>query len=228
MLISSKQKFVFIHIPKAGGTSITKALEPFAYGKWKDTVRRVKRRVNKKWLKVSSPPEHRSFPGNLEASELVNINRLFPGHIKASELVNIIGMEEFESFFSFAVVRNPWDREVSQYIYILRMSIHHQHDLVKSLGSFDAYIKWLCAQKITLQQEFICSEDGELLVDFVGKFERLEDDFKSICSRIGTSASLPRYNVSDRKPYRQYYSEETRDLVENAFSEDITYFEYEF
>jgi hypothetical protein len=99
---------------------------------------------------------------------------------------------------------------------------------VKELGSFDQYIRWRCARKVRFQKDFICSKDGKLLVDYVGKFERIDDDFKKICSRIGVSASLPKLNVSNLKPYREFYNNEAKDLVWKTYSPDITFFQYDF
>jgi hypothetical protein len=153
----------------------------------------------------------------------------FPSHIKASELINAMGKETFETFFSFAIIRNPWDWQVSLYKYMLKNASHHQHDLVKSLGSFDAYIKWRCAEEVKFQKDFIYSEDGKLLVDFVGRFERVNNDFVEICSRIGIPTPLlPKRNISNTKPYQQFYNEETRELVRRTFDPDITLFGYDF
>ena len=66
------------------------------------------------------------------------------------------------------------------------------------------------------------------MVDFIGRFERLADDFHLICSRIGVSASLPKENVSRVKPYQEYYSEETKELVRRTFEPDISLFKYDF
>jgi hypothetical protein len=152
----------------------------------------------------------------------------FHDHINASELIEALGYETFNSFFSFAVVRNPWDWQVSLYKYMLRLKTHHQHEVVKKLGDFDEYIKWRCENEVKYQKDFIYSENDELLVDFVGRYENLDADFMHICSRIGISASLPRLNISNTKPYQDYYTEKTKDLVRQAFEPDIEAFEYSF
>lgn len=207
MLISRQRNFIFIHIYKNAGTSITNALLPFAASKWQCMASNILRRLN-----IS--PRFGPQP--------------FPDHIKAPELINIIGKEAFDSYFSFAFVRNPWDWQVSLYKFMLKNKAHHQHELIKSLGSFDEYIKWRCAEEVRFQKDFICSEDGELLVDFVGRFENINADFETICSRIGISVSLPKMNISNTKPYQQFYNEETKELVRKAFDTDITLFEYDF
>ena len=71
-------------------------------------------------------------------------------------------------------------------------------------------------------------EDGNLLVDFIGRFERIDADFQTICSRLGIYSSLPKLNVSKINPYQQYYNEETKELVRRAFELDISFFGYEF
>lgn len=207
MLISRKRNFIFIHIYKNAGTSVTNALVPFVAGKWDKLENIVLKKMN-----ISPKFDSQSY---------------FQ-HIKAPELIDAIGKKVFDSFFSFAVVRNPWDWQVSLYNFMLKDATHHQHEFVKKLGSFDAYIKWRCAEEVRFQKDFIYSGDGELLVDFVARYERLEADFEIICSRIGVSASLPKLNVSNTRPYQQFYNEETRELVRKAFDADIALFGYGF
>lgn len=208
MLISKQREFIFIHIYKNAGTSILNALMPFAANKWQRMAHRISRRLH--------------LPTRFDPNP-------FPDHIKASEIINAIGKETFDSYFSFAIIRNPWDWQVSLYNYILKTPPHHQHQVVKALGSFDEYIRWRCKEEeVRFQKDFIYSKNDELLVDFVGRFEKLDTDFKAICSRIGISASLPKLNVSNTKPYRQFYSNETKELVRRAFDADIKLLGYDF
>ncbi len=207
MLISRNRKFIFIHIYKNAGTSITNALMPFVANKWQRAVSRVMRK-----LRIPLPFDPQPYAD----------------HINASELIDKIGMDYFGSFFSFAVVRNPWDWQVSLYKYMLKKNSHHQHEFVKRFSGFDEYIRWRCKEEVRLQKDFIYSGDGKLLVDYVGRFERIEQDFGEICSRIGISASLPKLNVSNSIPYRRFYNEETKELVRQAFAADAALFNYDF
>jgi hypothetical protein len=143
-------------------------------------------------------------------------------------LADRLGRDEFDSFFSFAIVRNPWDWQVSLYTYALADSRHRLHDFVKGLGSFDRYIHWRCDRVRTCQRDFVFSKEGEQLVNFLGRYENLQQDFDYICSRVGVSAPLPRLNASSRKPYQQYYDRVTADLVRKAFEPDIALFGYDF
>ncbi len=208
MLISKKNKFFFIHIYKNAGTSITHALLPFAANSWQ-------RKINYS-LKKLPLPTPRFYP------------QPFHGHIKTSELINEIGEKEFNSYFSFAIVRNPWDWQVSLYKYMLKKKDHFQHEMIKEMEDFDEYIRWRCREEVVFQKDFICSDNGELLVDFVGRFEKLNADFQRICDHIGVSTTLPKMNVSNTIPYQKYYDEVTRELVKNTFEPDISLFNYEF
>lgn len=207
MLISNHRKFIFIHVYKNAGTSIRSALWPFVLSKWEESANEVCRRIHCPIL-FNPKPYH--------------------SHLTASEAIVKLGQSKFDSYYSFGIVRNPWDWQVSLYRYMLKNTAHHQHEHVSSLKDFNEYIVWRCDNEARLQKDYLYSIDGELLVDFVGKYETLDTDFDSICNRIGISASLPKLNVSNTKPYQEYYSTETRDLVNKVFEPDIKLFGYSF
>lgn len=213
MLISRKHNFIFIHIYKNAGTSIQNALLPFVANRYEKIINQMLRSFDKdgnRFLSLYLPRAHH------------------PVHFGASELIHEIGRDAFDSYFSFAIVRNPWDWQVSLFKYMLREPRHFQHGLIKELGSFDKYIEWRCAKDVRFQKDFVCSKDGDLLVDFVGRYENLNTDFEKICSRIGISAILPKFNISNTASYQQYYNKKTIDLVRRAFALDIQFFNYEY
>jgi hypothetical protein len=207
MLISKTRKFIFIHVYKNAGTSIKNALLPYATPPWQQTVSRILKRVN-----IPTPFNPQPYPA----------------HTTAPDLIEAMGQKAYNAYFSFAIVRNPWDWQVSLYKYMLRFEKHYQHDIVKGFSDFNEYIQWRCTQEINLQKDIIFSESGEQLVDFIGKLENINADFETICSRIGISASLPKLNVSNTRPYQQFYNEETKELVGRTFEADISLFGYDF
>ena len=131
----------------------------------------------------------------------------------------------FDVYFKFGIVRNPWDWQVSLYTYMLNERKHRLHDTVKSFNSFDEYLEWRYTKPVTYQKNFLFSEKNEQLVDFIG---RVEKDFNKICSRIGISATLPRRNVFNIKPYQEYYNKKTIDIVKKKLEPDIELFKYDF
>lgn len=208
MLISNRHRFVFVHVYKNAGTSITAALKPFALNRWQWGLHRV--------CSLARLPFPYPDPQPL------------PTHASAAEIASALGRETFNAYFRFAFVRNPWDWQVSLYEYMLRSRTHPQHHLIRGLGSFEAYIQWRCSHEVRCQKDFLYSRKGERLVDYVGRFESLDADFRAICARIGIRASLPRLNVSTSQHYRGYYTDDTIEQVRQAYQVDIDQFGYRF
>ena len=79
------------------------------------------------------------------------------------------------------------------------------------------------------QLDWIVDENGEVLIDFVGRFENLTSDFETICEKIGIpSISLKHINKSKHKHYTEYYNKETRKIIAEKYCRDIEYFGYKF
>lgn len=149
-------------------------------------------------------------------------------HVSASELRQRIDPAVFDDYYKFAFVRNPWDWQVSLYHYIRSRRLHPQHREVKALPDFDAYLRWRVTQDLVLQKSFVADAQGNLLVNMLGYYESLNQDFAAICQDIGIKSTLPHKNISKHQDYRQYYSNASRRLVEKHFAEDIEYFGYKF
>ena len=210
MLISHIHHFIFVHIYKNAGTSISTALFPFAT---RNPVHRMAVRLAHK-LNVR-------LPGNLDPF-------LMESHVSASQIVERLGQEKFDSYFSFAFVRNPWDWQVSLFTFMRKYSGHPQHNLIMSFADFDEYIRWRCKWEVRYQKDFVYSVNGKQLVDFIGKYEHLKDDFSYVCLRCGIQADLPELNVSKALPYQNYYTPDTVELVRQTFAQDILAFDYDF
>jgi hypothetical protein len=250
MVMSRKYGFLFVHIYKNAGISITTALMPYAAT---PTQLRVERALGRLGLSYLDPRVIRrtSSAGDWISNGMNNVfERLTflpdhpqpaPAHAKASEIIAKIGRDAFDSCFSFGIVRNPWDWQVSLYRFALEsvldlplVAVHARRlgsirKTYAKFESFDDYIRWRCTEDVHLQKDFLFSKDGEKLVDFVGRFERLDDDFRTICDRIGIPARLPRLNESSKsRSYQDYYTPETIELVREAFAPDIELFGYDF
>ena len=135
--------------------------------------------------------------------------------------------------FSFTIVRNPWDRLVSYYFHELTVSEARLaqnpvpfSEWIRSIlgeGGFSPYEEWKYSKYLANQWDWITDRKGNVLVDFVARFERLQSDFDHIGKSIGQPhAVLPHLKRSNHDPdYRVYYDEETRKLVESFYSDDI-------
>lgn len=209
MLVSHSRRFIFVHLPKNAGTSVTRCLQPFAETRLEALVQRH--------------PLARRVLGSLITCEP------YRTHIRAREIRENLGPQRFDSYFSFAIVRNPWDRHVSFYNYKLKKTASSAHAMYRSFGSFESYVTWACVNKPMRQKPFVCAKDGEQVVNFIARFENLDEDFRRICGAIGIAPRrLPKLNSSSSHSYRDYYTDATRELVRKACAADIELFGYDF
>jgi hypothetical protein len=121
-------------------------------------------------------------------------------HLSAAEYVKCghISQQDFDRFYKFSFVRNPWSRLVSEYRYRNFLSHRSFKDFVMNKlpkpGWDDKY------RHVMPQSEMLYDEKGYLLVDFVGKFETLQQNFDKVCEQLGfTGSQLPHINSSDKK-----------------------------
>ena len=208
MIISHSKKFIFIHNYKVAGTSIRQVLSKYG------NLTFLKSSLWDKLMQLTF-----QYPW-VFASD-------FPTHVRAKEIRNKIPLKLYDSYFKFGFVRDPWDWQVSLYHYTLVKKDHHQYQLVSEMKDFKEYIHWRVNNDVHLQKEFFYDEDGNCIVDFIGRLENLETDFESILGKIDASEELPHVNKrKERYHYLTFYDQESIDLVNNAFSEDILTFGY--
>ena len=78
------------------------------------------------------------------------------------------------------------------------------------------------------QWNWITDKDGTVLVDFIGRFENLQQDFNTVCLQIGKRVILPHRNKSKRSDYRTYYHDASIEIIGQWFKDDIEPFGYAF
>jgi len=215
---------LFIHIPKAAGQSIESVFLERAGLTWEE--------------RDSFLLKHNANP-NLGPPRLA--------HLTALEYVKLGYLTEskFSEMFSFAFVRNPWDRLVSEYIY-RGYTCSFSDFIYKSFPTNvdDDYAKGRDLYRHVIPQiDFLCDKDGKMLVDFVGKFEDITFDFATVSKKItGRSLSLPHRNKSPsnklkamfnlskkrKRHYSEYYDERSKAFVADKYRQDIELFNYDF
>jgi MoaA/NifB/PqqE/SkfB family radical SAM enzyme len=205
MIIDHQHRFIFIHIEKTGGTSCERALcaatgMDLALTRFDDEV----------------------LPGR-ECK-----------HISARELRGIVGEEVWGTYFKFAVVRNPFDRLLSHWSYHAQLETPQPWQLRDwvTYPDFRSFLRGLGAGEVSglpnLQSRMLCDDDGRLIVDFVGRFERLAEDFAAVCGRLGVDAGpLPHTVASRHEPWEACYDEAGRRVVADLDAEDFWRLGYE-
>jgi hypothetical protein len=217
MLLSVRYNFLFVHIAKTGGTSVRAALQGL---RWRDPYY---------WpMYLCSRLSH--LTGHRIGTKL-------PRHAKAVLARESLPREFFDGLFKFAFVRNPWDLQVSSFHHIRR----ERPQFLGGHEDFAGFLRWKLDPErpyqfhvdtsIELQTDYLIDLRGDIVVDFIGRYERLHEDFDEACRRIGLAGvTLPhRRRAADReRDYRGYYDEATAALVADHFARDIELLGYRF
>ncbi len=216
MLLSHRYKFLFVHIAKTGGTSVRGALQGY---RWKDPY----------YLPQFIASKLSGWVNHEVAIKL-------PRHCKAITAQEMLPREFYNELFKFAFVRNPWDLQVSSYHHIKRERPH----LMNADEDFETFLRrkldperawqYHIDTSITPQSDYLIDLHGNLIVDFIGRYENLQNDFDTACDQIGVPRqTLPhKRKANDRARYREYYNDSTRALVAEHFEQDIERLGYEF
>ncbi len=208
MLISDRHRFIFVHVRKAAGTSLRQRLAPYAL----------------------APPRGR-LNHLLSRAGLIRDYRRheFRAHAPLLEAKRRMPVDRFASYFKFGFVRNPWERLVSEYEFIRAHPEHHRHRRVLALPDFAAFVRFQIPRPDAYQIHQLADERGALGADFVGRFERLQDDFDQVCARLGLRVPpLEHLNPSAGGDYRTYYDDETAALVAERWRREVELFGYRF
>jgi chondroitin 4-sulfotransferase 11 len=174
-------------------------------------------------------------------------------HGRAIDGIDEIGQESWNDYYTFAFVRNPWERLVSWYANIERekkklsskqlssaqpFKVGLWNYVLKNSHDFDSFIE-NCTEVIfdlgahksfTYNQlDYLSDAAGKLSVDFVGRFEHLADDMNQVFRHIGLNEiKLPHVNKSEFGHYSAWYKPHTREIIAKRFARDIEFFDYKF
>ncbi len=233
-MISHHHSCIFVHIPKTAGQSIEHAF------------------LN--WIGLSWETRAPLLMGEND-QPLLGPPRL--AHLSADQYVGCkhIPQTMFDAYFKFAIVRNPWSRMVSFYKYLGYQRTHSFRSFL--LGDFRKHLLQERYWFVRPQRDYIYSADGDILVDYVGRFENLQSSFDVVCDKLGLPATeLPRINasrdastdlraklrqsaedlwrtvkghdISGYARYQDYYDAETIEYVAELYRPDIECFDYQF
>lgn len=141
-----------------------------------------------------------------------------PTYLKPDEFKDFLLGLNLRNYFSFCVVRNPWERVVSAYF------SSNQED------SFDDFCNKGANNYFNIGQQIDWTV-GKYPPQKILRFENLQEEFTQMIKDHGLitiSPILPHENKTEHNHYSQYYTRKTRDLIYDFFKEDIDMFGYSF
>lgn len=208
--------FLFIHIPKCAGRSMTAVLrqlgrKPFA---------RVKDGAKTEgfiWKSGSITCAHLDIPKMREEGYFDD--------------------EWFRNTFKFTFVRNPWERFLSLYFYESQGGFSEYYE-GPAKPSFSDFTKFWYERGVSdlpspqnrftgvvPQVRYIFPE-----LNFIGRVDCMKHDWHYIEHALGIpkKIKLPRINVTKHSHYSDYYNEETKKMVGELYAEDIERLGYTF
>lgn len=167
------------------------------------------------------------------------------GTYRTNDGCELISADNVLDLYSFCVIRNPFQRIVSEWK-IMKYSTIRDKSFLNTPDKpinmdFKSFV--LLVQFYSTWSKVFWSNHWRLMVDFIPnninricRFENLLDDLKIVVQDLNLSVpleKLPLVNASDKrntktKNYRSYYDDETIEIVSQIYKEDIERFEYSF
>jgi hypothetical protein len=191
--------------------------------------------------------EHRCIFVHIPKSAGVSVSRSLFGnlagaHQSLKKYRIMFAPKEFSEYFKFTFVRNPWDRLVSAFFFLKNGGLtasdkRWSNKNLSAYPDFDAFVRNGIQQKnirsfahFRPQCDFICLKRKQPGVDFIGYFENLRADFAHVAQRLNLNSTLLEFNRTPyrKKDYREYYTDETRQIVARFYADDIEMLGYSF
>lgn len=214
MIISRGRRFIFVHIPKTGGTALSLALEA---------------RAMKDDILIGDTPKARARRGRLKGARTVG--RLWK-HSTLSDISGLIPDEEIESFLTFTLVRNPWDRTVSYYHWLRDQTFSHPAVGLARTHDFSGFLnhaQTMTSLRLWPYGAWMRLRSGQERAGHFVRLERMEEDLVPVEAHLGFGLRLDRVNASIREAdWRRYYTDADAQLVADCCAEDIARFGYGF
>ena len=205
MIVSHKHRFIFFAQPRTATHAIRAALQPhLGADDW----------------------QQQALTGTLRLP-ILELARIGHGHISLQQVQTWLPSEIWREYFKFTVVRNPYERYVSACTFLNRRNPGYA-------GKERAFMKTALTRQrfreralIRPQVALLANGAGTVGMNFVGRYERLQQSFDHVCECIGIPPNrLARRNASRHGDYRRYYDEALLEQVSAFYRADFEQFEY--
>tara|TARA_R110000772_G_C13255301_1_gene434861 strand:- start:8 stop:586 length:579 start_codon:yes stop_codon:yes gene_type:complete len=140
-----------------------------------------------------------------------------------------------KDYYKFSFTRNPFDKMVSEFKWFTDQQNKWNGPACRiyyNNVNFKTFVKKFITAHVGDGYHVLSQYDILIPlehIDFIGRFENLENDFSDVCNKIGIPwQKLPHINKRKHKHYTEYYDDETREIVAERYAKDIEYFGYKF
>jgi hypothetical protein len=229
MIVNHQYKFIFLKTRKTAGTSIEIALSRFCGPNDVVTPITPGDEVKRQELGYRGPqnyhiPLYRYRLSDWRALMRERKSKKFFNHAPAWYVRQYLGKKIWNGYFKFCFERNPFDKAISAY-YWYRRPRNGEED-------FDGYLR-LPSERERLTNWGIYTLNDEIVVDYVGRYERLNEDLGFVIQQIGLpgQVALPLAKAGirpDRSHYSQKLSAYARGHIESICAREIDAFSYEW
>jgi hypothetical protein len=226
MIVSHEHKFIFVKTTKTAGTSIEVALSRYCGPLDIITPISPEDEGLRQEIGGLPPQNYRIGLSSLGASDLWRLlrtgkGRQFRNHSQATFIRRHIGEAVWNTYYKFAVERNPFDKAISRYYW----------STTPPRPSIADYLA--VAPESHLSNWPIYAINDVIAVDFVARYERLADDLVAVARRIGLQGTLelPRAKGSHREQrahYSQIIDPASRARLESVCAREIREFGYDW
>ena len=217
MIISDSKKFIFIHIYKTAGTSISDLLLPYS-------------RFSQKLCYYYTPTK-----ALINFSRIIfdnaNIQKYITGYNKHVRIESVLSNEpNLNNYFKFCFVRNPYLWLISHYNYVKRNSRHFNHNSFNKMNFLD-FLEFEINNNSPRQFDFCTDTENKFMIDFVGKLENIDKDISYLQEKLKLQSigirHLNKNKTSSETLFEKYYDDKSVKLVNEYFSIDFETFGYD-
>ncbi|MBP0483834.1 sulfotransferase family 2 domain-containing protein [Sagittula salina] len=216
MIISPGRRYIFVHIPKTGGTSMASALEA---------------RAMRGDILIGDTPKAKKRRPRVKKLQAQAAGRLWK-HSTLKDIEGVVGESEVRDYFVFTFVRNPWDRMVSYYHWLRAQTFDHSQVRLAQMMTFGDFVKHpFTAQAMTFNpySSYVQDWTGEGRCNQYIRLEHWRNDMDLLEDHLGFVPGIGHLNRSVRHPdYRMYYTDQTAEVVDRICREDVMRFGYRF